>query len=207
MQLQQRISSLENGIADRRELYNEAVNLNNVRIEQFPTLSSPALSVSTRSRCSNSRKPKRPTSTSSNCSVKPSCWSAAPGVRAVHHLGRPAARAGDRHQKRNPHRLARLSARLLAVIGLIAWTSTFRRRRAITDTPTSRIASAAQGYVELSGQGRALDDPPLYAPLTQAPACGTASRSRNGPGRTNGRPSTAAKATCPSSSRTAAAVA
>jgi len=34
--LQQRISDLENGIADRRELYNEAVNLNNVRIEQFP---------------------------------------------------------------------------------------------------------------------------------------------------------------------------
>ncbi len=34
--LQQRISALENAIADRRELYNEAVNLNNVRIEQFP---------------------------------------------------------------------------------------------------------------------------------------------------------------------------
>ncbi|KHO65807.1 LemA family protein [Pseudomonas flexibilis] len=34
--LQQRISALESGIADRRELYNEAVNLNNVRIEQFP---------------------------------------------------------------------------------------------------------------------------------------------------------------------------
>ena len=34
--LQQRISGLENGIADRRELYNDAVNLNNVRIEQFP---------------------------------------------------------------------------------------------------------------------------------------------------------------------------
>jgi len=34
--LQSRISGLENGIADRRELYNEAVNLNNVRIEQFP---------------------------------------------------------------------------------------------------------------------------------------------------------------------------
>ena len=31
--LQQRISALESGIADRRELYNEAVNLNNVRIE------------------------------------------------------------------------------------------------------------------------------------------------------------------------------
>jgi LemA protein len=34
--LQDRISQLENAIADRRELYNEAVNLNNTRIEQFP---------------------------------------------------------------------------------------------------------------------------------------------------------------------------
>jgi LemA protein len=36
--LQQRISGLENTIADRREIYNEAVNNNNVRIEQFPDL-------------------------------------------------------------------------------------------------------------------------------------------------------------------------
>ena len=35
-QLQARISGLENGIADRREFYNESVNVNNVRIEQFP---------------------------------------------------------------------------------------------------------------------------------------------------------------------------
>ena len=35
-QLQARISSLENGIADRREFYNESVNVNNVRVEQFP---------------------------------------------------------------------------------------------------------------------------------------------------------------------------
>jgi len=35
-QLQARISQLEESIADRREVYNEAVNLNNVRIEQFP---------------------------------------------------------------------------------------------------------------------------------------------------------------------------
>ena len=35
-QLQNRISSLENAIADRREVYNEAVNNNNFRIEQFP---------------------------------------------------------------------------------------------------------------------------------------------------------------------------
>ena len=30
------ITELENSIADRREYYNESVNLNNVRIEQFP---------------------------------------------------------------------------------------------------------------------------------------------------------------------------
>lgn len=34
--LQARITGLENGIADRREFYNESVNINNVRIEQFP---------------------------------------------------------------------------------------------------------------------------------------------------------------------------
>ena len=36
MQLQSRISQLEDTIADRREFYNEAVNVNNVRVEQFP---------------------------------------------------------------------------------------------------------------------------------------------------------------------------
>ncbi len=34
--LQARITGLESGIADRREFYNESVNLNNIRIEQFP---------------------------------------------------------------------------------------------------------------------------------------------------------------------------
>ncbi len=36
MQLQNRITSLENAIADRREFYNESVNINNVQIEIFP---------------------------------------------------------------------------------------------------------------------------------------------------------------------------
>lgn len=35
-QLQSRITGLENSIADRREFYNDSVNANNVRIEQFP---------------------------------------------------------------------------------------------------------------------------------------------------------------------------
>ena len=34
--LEARITGLENAIADRREFYNDSVNLNNVRIEQFP---------------------------------------------------------------------------------------------------------------------------------------------------------------------------
>ena len=36
--LQSRITQLEENIADRRELYNASVNLNNVRIHQFPDL-------------------------------------------------------------------------------------------------------------------------------------------------------------------------
>ena len=36
--LQSRITSLENTIADRREFYNESVNVNNARIEQFPDI-------------------------------------------------------------------------------------------------------------------------------------------------------------------------
>ena len=35
-QLSQRISQLEDTIADRRELYNDSANLNNIRLEQFP---------------------------------------------------------------------------------------------------------------------------------------------------------------------------
>jgi len=38
MQLQTRITGLENGIADRRELYNDSVNIYNVGIEQFPAV-------------------------------------------------------------------------------------------------------------------------------------------------------------------------
>lgn len=34
--LQTRISELENSIADRRELYNDSANRNNIRIQQFP---------------------------------------------------------------------------------------------------------------------------------------------------------------------------
>ena len=36
LQLQNRISGLENEIADRREFYNDSVNMFNIRIEQIP---------------------------------------------------------------------------------------------------------------------------------------------------------------------------
>jgi LemA protein len=37
LHLQGRITGLENAISDRREFYNDSVNINNVRIEQFPS--------------------------------------------------------------------------------------------------------------------------------------------------------------------------
>jgi LemA protein len=37
-QLQSRITALEEAIADRRELYNDQVNLNNVRVNEFPDI-------------------------------------------------------------------------------------------------------------------------------------------------------------------------
>jgi LemA protein len=38
LQLQSRITTLEDSIADRREFYNDSANINNTRIEQFPDL-------------------------------------------------------------------------------------------------------------------------------------------------------------------------
>jgi len=60
-------------------------------------------------------------------------------------------------------------AGLLAGLALLAWQAALRRHRLMHDTPTSRIASAAQGLVELHGRGKALDGLPLLAPLTHLP--------------------------------------
>lgn len=66
-----------------------------------------------------------------------------------------------------PQRMTALG--LAAVLGLWSWLAAMRRHRAIADTPTSRIASAAQGYVELIGQGRSLPDASLLSPMTNLP--------------------------------------
>jgi hypothetical protein len=63
----------------------------------------------------------------------------------------------------------RASLSLIALLSLLAWASVLRRMRAFTDTPTSQVASAAQGYVELRGHGKRLDGLPVLAPLTNLP--------------------------------------
>jgi len=58
------------------------------------------------------------------------------------------------------------------IIGVITAISGFgifhnlRRARIIEDTPTSKIRSAVQGYVELIGIGQYFNDTPVVAPLT-----------------------------------------
>lgn len=52
---------------------------------------------------------------------------------------------------------------------LIVWLLYLRHSRAILDTPTSRIASAAQGYVELVGTAQPHGGDQPLSPLTQLP--------------------------------------
>lgn len=54
----------------------------------------------------------------------------------------------------------------LAVAGLFYTFIFLRRARIIEDTPTSKIRSAAQGYVELHGHGQIMDGLPIVSPLT-----------------------------------------
>jgi hypothetical protein len=56
-----------------------------------------------------------------------------------------------------------------AVVAFIAWMLSLRRLLAMSGTPTSRVASAAQGYVELVGQGRNTPDYPVLSHLTNLP--------------------------------------
>lgn len=46
-----------------------------------------------------------------------------------------------------------------------------KRSRLIIDTPTAKIRSAAQGFIELEGTARFNTDNPLMAPLTDSPCC------------------------------------
>ncbi len=53
--------------------------------------------------------------------------------------------------------------------GFYVWKKSFQHARVMEDMPTSKVRSAAQGFVELAGTQHALEDKPLSAPLTQNP--------------------------------------
>ncbi len=59
----------------------------------------------------------------------------------------------------------------ITVLSFFAWLGAVRRWRAITDTPTSQAASAAQGYVELAGRARNHAGVKVIAPHSQLPCC------------------------------------
>jgi hypothetical protein len=57
----------------------------------------------------------------------------------------------------------------MALVSFFAWLSALYRLRMIRDTPTSKVASAAQGYVELAGRGHPFGDTPLISKLRALP--------------------------------------
>ncbi len=56
---------------------------------------------------------------------------------------------------------------LLCLSSLYGIFRFFHRYRMIADTPTSRIRSAHQGYVELEGEGRLMQGEPVISPLSK----------------------------------------
>src|SRR3990167_1884764 len=58
---------------------------------------------------------------------------------------------------------------VMAALSFFAWLSALHRLRMVRDTPTSKVASAAQGYVELTGRGIPFCDTPLISKFRQLP--------------------------------------
>jgi hypothetical protein len=58
---------------------------------------------------------------------------------------------------------------VMGLLSFVAWGGNLRRLRLIKDTPTSRVASAAQGYVELAGLGKAFSGQQLVSKLSGTP--------------------------------------
>jgi hypothetical protein len=63
------------------------------------------------------------------------------------------------------------AAAAMALVSFCAWIASYRRYRTIHDLPTSRVASAAQGYVELFGRSELLEGEPVSSRLTGLPCC------------------------------------
>ena len=58
---------------------------------------------------------------------------------------------------------------VIAAISLFAWSANFRRSRAVADTPTSKVASAPQGYVELFGRAKLHSGTEMTSPVSHRP--------------------------------------
>lgn len=58
---------------------------------------------------------------------------------------------------------------LAALFSLYLFVRNWKRLRIIEDTPTARLRSAHQGYIELEGKGQLIDGHPIYAPLSNHP--------------------------------------
>ncbi|MEO6407710.1 MAG: hypothetical protein ABIO45_03050 [Burkholderiaceae bacterium] len=57
----------------------------------------------------------------------------------------------------------------IALVGFGAWAATYKRARAIADIATSRIGSAAQGYVEVLGRGSVAREELILCPCSATP--------------------------------------
>src|SRR3989339_2167995 len=62
-----------------------------------------------------------------------------------------------------------ISFALVGLTSLWAWHANLKRYRTVADTPTSRIASAPQGYIEIVGRGQQPPGASLVSPITGLP--------------------------------------
>jgi hypothetical protein len=59
----------------------------------------------------------------------------------------------------------------MSAVSFFAWLGNYRRYRHIQDFPTSKVGSAAQGYVELFGRAGLLPGEPIRSRLSRTPCC------------------------------------
>jgi len=59
----------------------------------------------------------------------------------------------------------------MSLVSFCAWVANYRRYRQISDLPTSKVGSAAQGYVELFGRAEALPGVPVMSRLSSTNCC------------------------------------
>ena len=59
----------------------------------------------------------------------------------------------------------------MSLVSFFAWVANYRRYRQINDLPTSKVASAAQGYVELFGRAEMLPSTPVTSRLSSTNCC------------------------------------